>query len=73
MRLCVEIWSLMWDFVWKSREELQTLLQFFNGDAELSELHREQELAKKALEMEMEKEKGLDLLFPLDEVDQSLR
>jgi len=64
-----DIQSSMWDFMWKSREESQS----FNRDVNLSELCREQELAKKALEMEMEKGKGLDLLFLLDELDQMLR
>ena len=62
-----------WELKGKYREESQTPLQYFNRDMELSELQREQELAKKGSEMEMEKEKGSELLFLLDELDQTLR
>jgi hypothetical protein len=42
-----DIWSVMWDYVWKSESDAQSNTQSIDRDQELAELEREKEEVEK--------------------------
>jgi len=67
-----DIQSSLQDYVWKSALGMRSGTESMDGAQELAELEKEkEELAKKVSEMEVEKEL-LDMLFLLDDADQTL-
>ena len=69
----LDIWSVMWDYVWKAELDAWSNTRSVDGDQELVGLEREQEeVEKKASEMDVENAL-LEEFFPPEDLNETLR